>query len=56
VFLLIQGIRNALKNNQTTKNSDGKENIRLKSEYTMNNAAMIGIIGYYNFLENKFRR
>lgn len=45
------GIRNTL------KNAENKYNWKTyipKFEYTTDNAAMIGIVGYYKFLENKF--
>lgn len=45
------GIRNTLK--ETEKKYGWKTYIP-KFEYTTDNAAMIGIVGYYNFLENNF--
>jgi N6-L-threonylcarbamoyladenine synthase len=45
------GIRNALK---ATEQKFGWKTFIPKFEYTTDNAAMIGIVGYYKFLENKF--
>lgn len=42
---------------QTLKNAEQKYNWKTfipKFEYTTDNAAMIGIVGYYNYLENNF--
>lgn len=46
------GIRKALENAQ--KNL-GWQTYTPKMEYTTDNAAMIGIVGYYKFLENNFK-
>ena len=45
------GIRKTLKE---TENKYGWKTFIPKFEYTTDNAAMIGIVGYYNFLENNF--
>ncbi|WP_313807697.1 tRNA (adenosine(37)-N6)-threonylcarbamoyltransferase complex transferase subunit TsaD [Flavobacterium sp.] len=45
------GIRNTLKETETKY---GWKTFIPKFEYTTDNAAMIGIVGYYKFLENKF--
>lgn len=45
------GIRNTLKGAETLY---GWKTYIPKFEYTTDNAAMIGIVGYYKFLENKF--
>ncbi len=45
------GIRNTLKN---TEEKYGWKTFIPKFEYTTDNAAMIGIVGYQKFLENKF--
>ena len=45
------GIRNTLKNTEATL---GWKTFIPKFEYTTDNAAMIGIVGYQKFLENKF--
>ncbi|MFT7352528.1 MAG: N6-L-threonylcarbamoyladenine synthase [Flavobacterium sp.] len=45
------GIRSTLKE---TENKFGWKTFIPKFEYTTDNAAMIGIVGYYKFLENKF--
>lgn len=45
------GIRKALKEAETTK---GWKTFLPKFEYTTDNAAMIGIVGYYQFMEQQF--
>jgi N6-L-threonylcarbamoyladenine synthase len=45
------GIRSTLKE---TEQKFGWKTFIPKFEYTTDNAAMIGIVGYYKFLENKF--
>lgn len=45
------GIRKALKEAENTK---GWKTFLPKFEYTTDNAAMIGIVGYYQFIEQKF--
>ena len=45
------GIRKTLKE---TESKYGWKTFIPKFEYTTDNAAMIGIVGYYNFLENNF--
>jgi N6-L-threonylcarbamoyladenine synthase len=47
------GIRSTLKE---TENKYGWKTYIPKFEYTTDNAAMIGIVGYYKFLENKFEQ
>ena len=45
------GIRNTLKE---AEKKYGWQTFIPKFEYTTDNAAMIGIVGYYNFLEENF--
>lgn len=45
------GIRNTLKE---AESKYGWQTFIPKFEYTTDNAAMIGIVGYYNFLEENF--
>jgi len=45
------GIRSTLKN---AESKYGWKTFIPKFEYTTDNAAMIGIVGYYNYLENRF--
>jgi N6-L-threonylcarbamoyladenine synthase len=45
------GIRNTLKE---AESKYGWKTYIPKFEYTTDNAAMIGIVGYYNFLEENF--
>lgn len=45
------GIRKTLKD---AESKYGWKTYVPKFEYTTDNAAMIGIVGYYNFLENNF--